>query len=104
MQRELTARLGTAGATHVRFLFGFPFALALSVRGAADHRRVAAAAAAGVLAWVVVGMGAQIARDRADAAAMGERSFVVTIAYIKTEPMQVAMFGLIFLGDALTAG
>ena len=26
-QRELTARLGTVGATHVRFLFGFPFAL-----------------------------------------------------------------------------
>jgi drug/metabolite transporter (DMT)-like permease len=37
-------------------------------------------------------------------AAMGERSFVVTIAYIKTEPVQVALFGLIFLGDRLTPG
>ncbi|MGA2943999.1 MAG: EamA/RhaT family transporter, partial [Xanthobacteraceae bacterium] len=27
MQRELTVTLGTVGATHVRFLFGFPFAL-----------------------------------------------------------------------------
>src|SRR5712692_8943052 len=27
-QRGLTAQLGTVGATHVRFLFGFPFALA----------------------------------------------------------------------------
>ena len=27
MQRELTASLGTVGATHIRFLFGFPFAL-----------------------------------------------------------------------------
>jgi len=27
MQRELTTKLGTVGATHVRFLFGFPFAL-----------------------------------------------------------------------------
>ena len=35
-------------------------------------------------------------------AAMGSRSFVVTIAYIKTEPVQVALFGLIFLGDAVT--
>ena len=26
-QRQLTAKLGTVGATHVRFLFGFPFAL-----------------------------------------------------------------------------
>jgi drug/metabolite transporter (DMT)-like permease len=33
---------------------------------------------------------------------MGERSFVVTIAYLKTEPIQVAVFGLIFLGDIVT--
>jgi hypothetical protein len=26
-QRELTGTLGTVGATHIRFLFGFPFAL-----------------------------------------------------------------------------
>ena len=35
-------------------------------------------------------------------AAMNDRSFVVTIAYIKTEPVQVALFGLIFLGDQVT--
>ena len=35
-------------------------------------------------------------------AAMSDRSFVVTIAYIKTEPIQVALFGLIFLGDPVT--
>jgi drug/metabolite transporter (DMT)-like permease len=33
---------------------------------------------------------------------MGERSFVVSYAYIKTEPVQVALFGLIFLGDHIT--
>jgi drug/metabolite transporter (DMT)-like permease len=33
---------------------------------------------------------------------MGERSFVVAYAYIKTEPVQVAVFGLVFLGDALS--
>ena len=27
MQRELTTSLGTVGATHVRFLFGFPFSV-----------------------------------------------------------------------------
>src|SRR5438105_2291028 len=37
-QRELTAKLGTVGATHVRFLFGFPFALAaVAFRGAILH-------------------------------------------------------------------
>ena len=28
MQRDLTGAVGTQGATYVRFLFGFPFALA----------------------------------------------------------------------------
>ena len=35
-------------------------------------------------------------------AAMNDRSFVVTIAYIKTEAIQAAVFGLLFLGDPLT--
>jgi drug/metabolite transporter (DMT)-like permease len=33
---------------------------------------------------------------------MGQRSFVVAYAYIKTEPVHVALFGLIFLGDRIT--
>jgi drug/metabolite transporter (DMT)-like permease len=33
---------------------------------------------------------------------MGQRSFVVAYAYIKTEPVQVALFGLIFLRDTIT--
>ena len=32
-------------------------------------------------------------------AAMRERSFVVTIAYTKTEPVQVALFAVVFLGE-----
>jgi hypothetical protein len=35
--------------------------------------------------------------------AMNERSFVVTTAYIKTEAIQTAVFGFVFLGDHLTA-
>jgi drug/metabolite transporter (DMT)-like permease len=35
-------------------------------------------------------------------ATMNDRSFVVTIAYIKTEAIQAALFGLIFLGDTVT--
>jgi drug/metabolite transporter (DMT)-like permease len=37
-------------------------------------------------------------------ATMNDRSFVVTIAYIKTEAVQAALFGLAFLGDRLTMG
>src|SRR5438477_3423697 len=101
-QRELTGTLGTVGATHVRFLFGFPFAILflaglLIATGAALSRPALA-----FWPWVIVGAFAQVAATALMLAAMGERSFVVTIAYIKTEPIQVAIFGLIFLGDAVS--
>ncbi len=104
MQRELTATLGTTGATHVRFLFGAPFSVVfllalILVTGASLPTPPAI-----FWPWIVVGMGAQIVATALMLAAMGERSFVVTIAYIKTEPIQVALFGLIFLGDALSLG
>jgi len=104
MQRELTATLGTAGATHVRFLFGFPFALAslavLTIATGASLPRPGFA----FMLWVIAGAGTQVLATALMLAAMGERSFVVTVAYIKTEPVQAALFGLIFLGDVLSGG
>jgi drug/metabolite transporter (DMT)-like permease len=102
MQRELTATLGTVGATHVRFLFGFPFALVflggvLLVTGAPLPRPALA-----YWPWIIDGFLAQIAATALMLAAMNDRSFVVTIAYIKTEPVQVALFGFILLGDKVT--
>jgi drug/metabolite transporter (DMT)-like permease len=102
MQRELTASLGTVGATHVRFLFGFPFAL-LSLLGVALITGVALPRPnLSYWPWLLVGALAQIAATALMLAAMGGRSFVVVVAYIKTEPIQVAVFGLIFLGDAVS--
>jgi drug/metabolite transporter (DMT)-like permease len=102
MQRELTVTLGTVGATHVRFLFGFPFAL-LSLIGIMIWTGVPLPRPPlSFWPWVIDGAGAQIAATATMLMAMGERSFVVTIAYIKTEPIQVAIFGLIFLGDAVS--
>jgi drug/metabolite transporter (DMT)-like permease len=102
MQRELTASLGTVGATHVRFLFGFPFALmSLAVVSFAAGVALPRPGFA-FWPWILLGALAQIAATALMLAAMGERSFVVTIAYIKTEPVQVALFGLVFLGDRLT--
>ena len=104
MQRELTASLGTVGATHVRFLFGFPFAL-IFLAGVALFSGAALPRPPLVFVpWLLVGALAQIAATALMLAAMGGRSFVVTIAYIKTEPIQVAIFGLLFLGDPLNAG
>lgn len=104
MQRELTGKLGTVGATHVRFLFGFPFAI-LSLAGVTLVTGSAIPLPpASYWPWVILGAGTQILATALMLAAMGERSFVVTIAYIKTEPVQVALFGLIFLGDKLSGG
>lgn len=102
MQRELAGSLGTVGATHVRFLFGFPFAL-LSLIGVQLWSGVPLPRPGlHFWPWVIDGAFAQIAATALMLMAMGERSFVVTIAYIKTEPIQVAIFGLVFLGDIVT--
>jgi drug/metabolite transporter (DMT)-like permease len=102
MQRELTATLGTVGATHVRFLFGFPFAviflpavMVIAGYGLPHPPPV-------FWLWVVAGALTQIGATATMLSVMGERSFVVAYAYIKTEPVQVALFGLIFLGDRIT--
>jgi drug/metabolite transporter (DMT)-like permease len=102
MQRELTATLGTVGATHVRFLFGFPFALLfLAVLMAVTGDSLPAMPNV-FWPWVLGGALFQIGATATMLSVMGQRSFVVAYAYIKTEPVQVALFGLIFLGDQIT--
>src|SRR5437016_12985543 len=101
-QRELTAKLGTVGATHVRFLFGFPFALVFLVGVMLALGQTLPHPPLVYWPWVMLGALAQIAATALMLAAMNDRSFVVVYAYIKTEPVQVALFGLILLGDAVT--
>jgi drug/metabolite transporter (DMT)-like permease len=102
MQRELTASLGTVGATHVRFLFGFPFAI-LFLAGVMATTGYGWPTIPPVFwLWVVFGAGTQIIATATMLSVMGERSFVVSYAYMKTEPVQVALFGLIFLGDHIS--
>ncbi|MGZ3288393.1 MAG: EamA/RhaT family transporter, partial [Xanthobacteraceae bacterium] len=101
-QRGLTTRLGTVGATHVRFLFGFPFALIFLIAVMVALRQELPRPPLIYWAWVIDGALTQIAATALMLAAMNDRSFVVVYAYIKTEPVQVALFGLVFLGDAVT--
>ena len=101
-QRGLTTRLGTVGATHVRFLFGFPFALIFLIAVMTALRQAPPLPPLMFWAWVIDGALAQVAATALMLAAMNDRSFVVVYAYIKTEPVQVALFGLVFLGDAVT--
>ena len=102
MQRQLTGPLGTWGATNIRFLFGFPFsvlffAAVMAVTG--DHLPWPTAA---FWPWLLLGALSQIVGTGLMLLAMNDRSFVVTTAYLKTEAIQTAIFGFVFLGDHLT--
>ena len=102
MQRELTATLGTVGATHVRFLFGAPFSILFLTAVVIATGDALPRPATIYWPWIVGGALAQFLATATMLVAMQERSFVVAYAYIKTEPVQVALFGLVFLGDTLT--
>jgi drug/metabolite transporter (DMT)-like permease len=102
MQRQLTAPLGTWGATNIRFLFGFPFSLAFfAVVMATTGDRLPSPTAA-FWPWLLLGAISQIVATGLMLVAMNDRSFVVTTAYLKTEAIQTAIFGFVFLGDHLT--
>jgi len=103
-QKELTSSLGTVGATQVRFLFGLPFALLFLALVLFSSGHGLAPLNGRMLAWSVAAALAQIGATALLLAAMRDRSFVVTTAYSKTEPVQVAVFGLAFLGDRLSLG
>ena len=103
MQRSLTARLGTVGATQVRFLYGFPFSLVFLLIVSQASGMAVPSPTPRFLAFALAGALAQILATALMLLAMRERSFSVTIAYTKTEPVQVAIFGALVLGETLTA-
>jgi drug/metabolite transporter (DMT)-like permease len=97
MQQQLTGPLGAWGATNIRFLFGFPFSVVfflIALLATGDRLPWPTPA---FWPWLLLGALCQIVATALMLLAMKERSFVVTVAYLKT-----AVFGFIFLGDHLT--
>ena len=90
MQKELTATLGMVGATQVRFLFGLPFAAAFLAIVLATTPLPWPQLNAPTIAWTVTGAIAQIGATALLLAVMQQRSFLLTTAYLKMEPVQVA--------------
>ena len=103
MQRELTPQLGALGATLVRFLFGFPFALLFLAAVLAWTKGPLPEINRDFVLWISLGALTQIGATALMLMTMEQRSFVVTIAYLKTEPVLVALMGMVFLSDPLTA-
>jgi drug/metabolite transporter (DMT)-like permease len=101
-QAGLTARIGTLGATQVRFLFGLPFALLflwLASLGTGEGVPTPNPAALG---YTALGALAQIGATALMLVTMKSRSFAVTTAWIKTEPVLVALLAVLLIGDPLT--
>src|ERR1700756_546394 len=102
MQRQLTGPLGTWGATNIRFLFGFPFAILFFAGVLVFTGEAMPSPTLAFWPWLLLGALCQVVATGLMLVAMNERSFVVTTAYIKTEAIQTAIFGFVFLGDHLT--
>lgn len=101
MQQSLTATIGTIGATQVRFLYGFPFAL-LFLFGTSWVIGVAVPPINTMtFAFGLGGAILQIIGTILMLVAMRLRSFSVATAYLKTEPVLVAIAGVPVLGEFL---
>lgn len=100
-QASLTSQIGTLGATQTRFVFGLPFAVVFLVAALANSGERLPQFDSGVLAWTALGAVCQIGGTVMMLVVMGRRAFGVGYAYIKTEPVTVALLGVVILGDRL---
>lgn len=101
LQASLTGRIGTLGATQVRFVYGLPFAVAIWAAALWVSGAAAPSLTPGAWAWAVLGAVAQIAATALMLLVMHRRAFGVAYAYIKTEPVVVAVLGAVLLHDSL---
>lgn len=101
-QASLTRAIGTVGATQVRFLFGLPFALLFLLLVRSFGADPIPALTSRALGFTTLGALAQIGATALMLLTMKQRSFAVTTAWIKTEPVLVALIAAMVLGDPLT--
>ena len=102
MQSGLTRSLGVLGATQVRFVFGLPFALLLLAVAALATQSALPDVSPRFLLFTTAGAVMQILATALLLRAMHGGSFTVATALSKTEAVQIAVFGLVILGDELT--
>lgn len=104
LQKYLKGRMGTTGATFVRFGFGVPFALiylAIMHYGLGMQLPIPNSE---FMLWAVIGAAAQITGTFLLVHLFSFRNFAVGTAYSRTEPAQAAFFALIIAGELLSLG
>lgn len=102
VQRSVTKTAGVLPATFIRFFYGLPFAIAgLAAITAIGDKSLPAPNLQFVI-WVAIGAVAQVAATAFFVAAMAQRSFVVAVVFTKTEVLQVGVYAVLFLGEAVS--
>ena len=104
VQKHLKAHLSTAGAAYVRLLYAWPFALlylwGLTHFGGFEIPQLNTR----FLIYCVLGSVTQITFTFLLVWLFSFRNFAAGIIYSKTETVQVAVLGLLILGDPLSIG
>jgi drug/metabolite transporter (DMT)-like permease len=98
-QKQLKTKMGTTGATFVRFGFGVPFSLFYLGFQIFVLKDPLPAPNWAFALWEVVGAVSQIMATFILVHMFSLRNFAVGTAYSRTEPAQAALFALIFLGE-----
>ena len=103
VQKHLRAQLSTNGSTFTRYAFGCPlvvlYVLGLHFLAGLPWPQPNLV----FVFWVLAGSATQILATSFLIHLFSLRNFAVGVAYSKTEVIQAAIFGLAFLGDAVTA-
>lgn len=100
-QKNLTKTAGTLAATSVRFIYGLPFASAALIVCASLPGATLPQANMTFIAWTFLAAVGQLVATALLLAGMQQRSFIVAVAYSKTEVLQVAIFSVLLLGEGV---
>ena len=104
VQKHLKGRVGTSGATLVRFLFGWPFALFYLFVIVRNLNEPLPSPGWAFLGWTVLGSFSQIGAQALLIFLFALRNFAAGSAYARVEPVAAAMLAPALLGEAIGAG
>jgi len=102
LQKHLKGRLSTNAATYTRYVFGFPLAILYLVALNRGFGLPLPTFNWDFAAWMAAGAVTQIVATSLLLHAFTYKNFAVGVAYSKTEVIQAAVFGLVFLGETVT--